>query len=71
MIVTDLLRPYPAAMKIIGKPERQETAPWLNTRAENSHQPFRRRDRAIAKFRSMKSLQKFTSIQSSVHNYFD
>jgi putative transposase len=71
MIVTDLLRSYPAAMKIIGKAERQETGLWLNNQAENSHQPFQRRDRAITKLRSMKWLQKFTSIQSSVHNHFN
>ena len=44
---------------------------WLNNRAENSHQPFRRRERAMAKFRSTKSLQKFASIHSSVHNHFN
>ena len=71
VIVTDRLRSYPAAMKIIGNAERQETGRWLNNRAENSHQPFRRRERAMAKFRSVKSLQKFTSIHSSVHNHFN
>jgi putative transposase len=71
MIVADLLQSYLAAMKIMGKPERQETGPWLNNRAENSHQPFRRRGRAITKLRSMKSLQKFTSIQSLIHNHFN
>ena len=44
---------------------------WLNNRAENSHQPFRRRERAMAKFRSAKSLQKFASIHASVHNHFN
>ncbi len=58
-IVTDRLRSYRAAMKVIGNAERQETGRWLNNRAENSHQPFRRRERAMAKFRSAKSLQKF------------
>jgi putative transposase len=70
-IVTDRLRSYRAAMKIIGNAERQETGRWLNNRAENSHQPFRRRERAMAKFRSAKSLQKFASIHSSVHNHFN
>ena len=70
-IVTDKLRSYHAAMKVIGNAERQETGRWLNNRAENSHQPFRRRERAMAKFRSAKSLQKFTSIHSSVHNHFN
>ena len=69
--VTDQLRSYRAAMKVIGNAERQETGRWLNNRAENSHQPFRRRERAMAKFRSAKSLQKFVSIHASVHNHFN
>ena len=71
IIVTDKLRSYGAAMKVIGNEARQETGRWLNNRAENSHQPFRRRERAMAKFRSAKSLQKFASIHSSVHNHFN
>ena len=71
IIVTDKLRSYRAAMKVIGNEARQETGRWLNNRAENSHQPFRRRERAMAKFRSAKSLQKFASIHSSVHNHFN
>ncbi len=70
-IVTDRLGSYRAAMKVIGNAERQETGRWLNNRAENSHQPFRRRERAMSKFRSAKSLQKFASIHSSVHNHFN
>ena len=70
-IVTDRLRSYRAAMKVIGNAERQKTGRWLNNRAENSHQPFRRRERTMAKFRSAKSLQKFASIHSSVHNHFN
>ena len=70
-IVTDRLRSYCAAMKVIGNAERQECGRWLNNRAENSHQPFRRRERAMAKFRSAKSLQKFVSIHASVHNHFN
>ena len=71
VIVTDRLRSYRAAMKQIGIDARQETGRWLNNRAENSHQPFRRRERAMAKFRSAKSLQKFASIHASVHNHFN
>src|SRR5680860_810111 len=47
-IVTDRLRSYGAALKVIGIVERQECGRWLNNRAENSHQPFRRRERAMA-----------------------
>jgi putative transposase len=71
VVVTDKLRSYRAAMKAIGNEARQVTGQWLNNRAENSHQPFRRRERAMARFRSAKSLQKFVSIHSSVHNHFN
>ena len=40
-IVTDRLRSYGAAMKIIGTAERQECGHWLNNRAGDSHRPFR------------------------------
>jgi len=52
-IVTDRLRSYGAAMKVIGNPERQECRCWLNNRAENSHRPFRRREGAMARFRDI------------------
>ena len=71
VVVTDRLRSYRAAMKVIGNEARQVTGRWMNNRAENSHQPFRRRERAMAKFRSVKSLQKFASIHASVHNHFN
>ena len=48
VVVTDRLRSYRAAMREIGNEVRQETGRWLNNRAENSHQPFRRRERGIA-----------------------
>jgi putative transposase len=69
-IVTDRLRSYAAAMKEIGNAERQETGRRLNNRAENSHLPFRRRERAMNRFRRMKTLQKFASVHASVHNHF-
>lgn len=56
---------------IIGNKKAQETGQRLNNRAENSHLLFRRRERAMSKFRSTKSLQKFVSIHSSVHNHFN
>jgi putative transposase len=70
-IVTDKLRSYRAAMIQIGIEDRQETGRWLNNRAENSHQPFRRRERGMGKFKSTKSLQKFVSIHASIHNHFN
>lgn len=70
-IVTDKLRSYGAAMKDIGNAEVQETGRWLNNRAENSHQPLRRRERAMSRFRQMRSLQKFAAVHSSVFNHFN
>src|SRR5271166_255762 len=55
-IITDRLCSYSAAMNEIGVADRHEVSPRLNNRAENSHQPFRRRERAMQRFRSMKTL---------------
>ena len=71
VIVTDRLRSYQAAMNLIGNGADQECGRWLNNRAENSHQPFRRREGAMAKFRDVKTLQKFSSIHTSIHNHFN
>src|ERR1700722_5473731 len=60
-IVTDRLRAYSAVMKEIGAADRHEVGGRLNNRGENSHQPFRRRERAMQQFRSMKTLQRFSS----------
>jgi putative transposase len=70
-IVTDRLRSYRAAMMVIGNASSQECGRWRNNRAENSHQPFRRRERAMAKFREAKSLQKFVATHASIHNHFN
>ena len=70
-IVTDGLKSYPAAMKELGNEDRREIGRWLNNRAENSHLPFRRRERAMQRFRRMKSLQKFASVHASVTNHFN
>ena len=69
-IVTDGMRSYPAAMRELGSLERCEMGRWLNNRAENSHFPFRRRERAMQRFRMMKSLQKFASVHASFRNHF-
>ena len=71
VIVTDRLRSYGAAMKTIGNVDRQEVGRHLNNRAENSHLPFRRRERAMSRFRRMSQLQKFASTHASVHNHFN
>ena len=70
-LVTDKLRSYGAALKELGAVERQETGQWANNRAENSHLPFRRRERATQRFRQMRSLQTLTSVHASVCNHFN
>ena len=70
-IVTDGLRSYPAAMRILGNLERREMGRWLNNRAENSRLPFRQRERAMLRFRRMKTLQKFASVHAGLHNHFN
>lgn len=71
IFVTDKLRSYGAALKDLGLHDDRETGRWLNNRAENSHQPFRRRERAMLRFRRMRSLQKFVAVHSSIHNHFN
>ena len=83
-LVTDKLRSYGAAMKVVGNANRQETGRWENNRAENAHPlpdsgllanhekgPFRRRERAMQRFRSMRCLQKFAAVHAAVYNHFN
>jgi putative transposase len=61
-VVTDGCGAYSTAMKEIGSADWHEVGRRLNNRAENSHQPFRRREQAMQRFRSLKTLQKFSSV---------
>jgi putative transposase len=70
-IVTDGMRSYQAAMRELGNVDRREIDRWMNNWAENSHLPFRRGERAMQRFRRMKSLQKFASVHASLHNHFN
>jgi len=70
-IVTDRLQSYRAALREIGGLDLQSTGRWLNNRVENSHLPFRRRERAMLRFRRMRSLQMFAAVHSSVYNLFN
>ena len=70
VIITDRLRTYGAALKDLGCGDDREMGRWCNNRAENSHLPFRRRERAMLRFRRMRSPQKFASVHASVHNHF-
>ena len=58
-------------MNEIGNSRRQEYGRYLNIRAENSQLPFRRRERAMSRFRRMRSLQKFALIHPSVYNHLN
>jgi putative transposase len=58
-------------MNELGIADKQEVGRWANSRVENNHLPFRRRERAMLQFRPMKSLQKFASVHANVHNHFN
>lgn len=70
-ITTDGLASYKATMKVLGNIDKQEIGRWANNRVENSHLPFRRRERAMLRFRQMKRLQKFASVHPGLHNHFN
>ncbi len=70
-IVTNRLVSYGAALKALNAVDKREAGRWFNNRAENSHQPFRRREQAMLRFRRMRSLQEFAAVHSSVHNQFN
>lgn len=71
VIVTDRLESCGAALKAVSVIGKRETGHRLNNRAENSHQPFRRRERAMLRFRRNRYVQKFASLHGSIHNYFN
>jgi putative transposase len=55
-IASDRLASYGAALKELGGIDKREVGRWQNNRIENSHQPFLRRERAMLRFRRMRSL---------------
>lgn len=70
-IVNDGLKSCPAATRELGNLDRREMRRWKNNRAENSHLPFRRRERVMQRFCRMKSLEKFASVHVNLHNHFN
>ena len=70
-LVTDDLRSYSAAVRDLGIERRHERGRWRNNRAENSHQPTRRRERKMQRFKSPGSAQKFLSTHAVVYNTFN
>jgi hypothetical protein len=71
VMVTDRRRSYGAALKEIGAANRLLCGRLLKSRAENSHLPFRRRERAMLRFRRMRNLQKFVAVHASIYNLFN
>ena len=71
IITTDKLATYRAAFREIGVAERQLSVGQTNNRGENSHLPFRRRERAMQKFNNCVTLHSFTSLQSQIYNHFN
>ena len=71
IITTDKLTSYGAAFREIGVVDRQLCGGRANNRCENSHLPFRRRERAMQKFKSCAMLQKFTSYHAQIYNHFN
>ena len=69
-IVTDRLPSYGAAKREVAPSLEHRAHKGLNNRAENSHAPFRRRERQMQGFRSAGGLQRFVSVFSAARNLF-
>ena len=67
-VITDDLRSYVAAAHDLGISARHERGRWKNNRVENSHQPTRRRERKMQRFKSSGSAQRFLSAHPAVFN---
>lgn len=70
VMITDKLRSYNAAKREIMPGVEHRSHKGLNNRAENSHQPTRRRERIMKRFQSARHLQRFVSIHDPIANLF-
>jgi putative transposase len=70
-IVTDKLGSYSAALRELGLVHLHVTGGRLNNRAEVSHQPTRRRERRMGRFKSHGSMQRFLSVHDAIYNHFN
>jgi hypothetical protein len=68
--VTDKLKSYAAAKRVILPSVEHRQSRYLNNRAEVSHQPTRRRERQMKRFKSGRHAQRFLSSHSQIHNHF-
>ena len=70
-IVTDKLGSYSAALRELGLEHLHVTGGRLNNRAEVSHQPTRRRERRMGRFKSPGSMQRFLSVHDAIYSQFN
>jgi putative transposase len=70
VIVTDKLKSYAAAKRKILPGVEHRQSRHLNNRAEVSHQPTRRRERQMQRFKSARHAQRFLSSHGQIHNLF-
>jgi len=70
VIVTDTLGSYAAAKREILPGVEHRQSRYLNNRCEVSHQPTRRRERHMRRFKSAQQAQRFLSIHTPIHNHF-
>ena len=70
VIVTDKLRSYGVAKREVLPGVEHRQSRYLNNRAEVSHQPTRRRERQMQRFKSARHAQRFLSTHSRIHNHF-
>lgn len=69
-IITDKLRSYGAAKREVASHVDHWSHKGLKNRAENSHLPFRKRERTMQGVRSPGGLQRFVSIHSATRSRF-
>ena len=70
VLITDKLASYPAARRELLPGVEHRRHKGLNDRAENSHQPTRRRERQMTRFKSAGRAQRFLSAHNQVNNLF-
>jgi putative transposase len=70
VLITDKLASYPAAKREVMPEVEHRRHKGLNNRAENSHQPTRRRERQMKRFKSPGQAQRFLSAHNQVNNLF-